>query len=155
MGIGSELRGDDGAGSRVAQTLQVLLGNQENLLFLDAGSSPESFTSPLRRFRPDLLVMVDVARFNGCPGEVRWIDLHEIDGISSMTHSLPLYLIGDYLAQELGCEVRLLGIQPESLEFGQGLSAPIENAVAEISQFMRALIEEKRRETLRFSLPHS
>ena len=134
VGIGSELRGDDAAGGRVAQALQstVEADRDPPLLIIDAGVAPENFTGTLRRFEPDLVLLIDAAQMNEAPGSIQWIDWQDTSGLSASTHTLPPYVLSEYLVNELNCEVALIGIQPQGNEFGAPLSLEVQQAIAEI-----------------------
>lgn len=136
VGIGNELRGDDAAGVRVARTLQSTAGADRDppLLIIDAGAAPENFTGLLRRFDPDLVLLIDAAQMNEAPGSIRWIAWQETSGLSASTHTLPLYMLSQYLVTELACDVALIGIQPQGNEFGASLSLEVQQAVDEIVQ---------------------
>jgi hydrogenase 3 maturation protease len=138
LGIGSELRGDDAAGIFAARLLMERLPHTEHLLVLDAGPVPENFTGPLRRFQPDLVILIDAAHMGALPGEIRWLDPQDTTGFSASTHSLPLHVFASYLAHELGCEVRLLGIQPANTGFDRELSPEVKTGV---HQAVEALIQ--------------
>ena len=68
------------------------------------------------------------------PGTIRWIDMDKLDGLSASTHSMPLSLLAKYLALEIDCDVKLLGIQPCSNEVGETVSTEVLEAVDEIVQ---------------------
>jgi len=102
------------------------------LLILDAGPAPENQTGPLRRFAPDLVILVDAARMEVSPGVVRWLAWEETTGLSGSTHTLPPATLATYLTAELGCEVALLGIQPTAVEFEASLSPAAEQAVHDV-----------------------
>ena len=40
---------------------------------MEAGPAPENFTGPLRRFRPDLVLLVDAAQMDAEPGTIGWL----------------------------------------------------------------------------------
>ena len=134
VGIGQELRGDDAAGINVARALQSTVGaiRELPLLIIDAGAAPENFTGQLRRFDPDLVLLIDAAQLNEAPGTIRWLDWQETSGLSASTHTLPPHVLAEYLVNELGCEVALIGIQPQGNEFDAPLSPPVQHAVEEI-----------------------
>ncbi len=137
VGVGNELHGDDAAGLAVARALEPLAG--EHLLVIDAGPAPENVTGALRRFAPDLIVLVDAADMGEAPGAVRWLDWESVAGVGGTTHSLPLTVLARYLIDELGCEVGLLGIQPLNVALlGSPLSAEVQAAVDAVT---RALSE--------------
>jgi hydrogenase 3 maturation protease len=128
VGIGHELNGDDAAGIAIARALQPLGETHDRLLILDAGPAPENQTGVLRRFGPDLVLLVDAAQMNEEPGAVRWLDWQETTGISASTHTLPLYVLSQYLVLEFGCEVALIGIQPLSNQIDAPLSPVVQQA---------------------------
>lgn len=109
------------------------------LLVLDAGPAPENQTGPLRRFAPDLVILVDAARMAEPPGTVRWLPWEQTVGLPGSTHTLPASLLARYLTAELACEVALLGIQPLDIEIGR-MSAPVAQAVADVSAGLAALL---------------
>ena len=110
VGVGNELYGDDAIGVYIARRLSA----SSNLLVVDACPVPERCTGPLRRFTPDLVILVDAVSMSQPPGTIRYFaEWHAADSAPA-THSLPLDLLRVYLHAELGCNVTLLGIQPET-----------------------------------------
>ncbi len=134
MGIGHELGGDDAAGVRVAGLLRKSVAANERLLALEAGPAPENFTGKLRSFRPDLVLLVDAALMNCPPGTVQWLDWRDTQGFSASTHTLPLHIMAAYLTEELGCEVALLGIQPQQTFETAPLTPEIARAVRKVAR---------------------
>jgi hydrogenase 3 maturation protease len=129
VGIGHELRGDDAAGVLLARQLEESLGDCDDFLVISAGSVPENFVGVLRRFAPNLVLMVDSARMGEEPGGVYWLNWQDTLGISASTHSLPLHVLASYLASEIGCRVCLLGIQPANISFATSLTPVVQKAV--------------------------
>lgn len=123
VGIGQELRGDDAIGLEVVRRLRPSMKARENLLLIEAGPAPENFTGPLRRFRPEVVVLVDAAQMGSLPGSVLYLDWRDVTGYRGSSHTLPLSTVAEYLEKEIGCEVWLLGIQPADNSFGEKLSA--------------------------------
>lgn len=132
LGIGHELCGDDAVGTRIASMLRARLPNDPRLLALETGPAPENFTGVLRRFQPDLILMIDAAGMDETPGTVRFLDGEALDGLSASTHTLPLELLTSFLKTELGCAVSLLGIQPEQTFADQPLRPSVQRAAEEI-----------------------
>lgn len=141
MGVGNDLRGDDSAGLIMARTLlgDESIVNLSNLLVLEGGPAPENSTGKIRAFQPDLVLIIDAANLNASPGTIQWISLESIDGMSASSHSLPLSVLAHFLILELGCDVAVLGIQPEQNGIGSELTpsvhAAVNEIVAEISTF--------------------
>ncbi len=147
VGIGHELRGDDAAGIEVARglvlptDLPVDWGSVgSTVLVLEGGAAPENTTGALRRFKPDFVLLVDAAGMGEPAGSVRWLDPLDAAGFSASTHMLPLHMLAEYLNSELGCEVALLGIQPETLDVGAGLSQTVRQAVDGVIRDLRRII---------------
>jgi hydrogenase 3 maturation protease len=117
------------------------------MLVINAGPVPENAGGPLRRFGPDLVVLVDAAEMDEVPGAVRWFAPSDATGVSASTHTLPPYLIAEYLAASLDCEVALIGIQPEGNALGDRLSPPVRKAVRSVVAGLKKVLrsESERR----------
>jgi hydrogenase 3 maturation protease len=139
IGIGNELNGDDGAGVIVARNLPKP-GIQSNWLVIDAGPAPESFTGPLRKFQPDLVLFVDAAEMGEPAGASAWLEWQSTGGLSASTHSLPLTVVTKYLIHELACQVAMIGIQPQQLEMGSSLSNAVQKTVTEVAACLSEFI---------------
>jgi hydrogenase 3 maturation protease len=122
VGMGQELRGDDGLGPCVARRLQDMVGASESALVLDAGPAPENLTGVIRRFGPDLVILVDAAQMDEIPGRIHLFDFDDCTGLTASTHSLPPSVVAEYLSRQVGCDVMLLGIQPDETSIGSPLS---------------------------------
>lgn len=117
--------------SRQSQRSQVLV--------IDAGPAPENHTGSLRRFQPDLVILVDAAQMGEPPGAIRWLRWQDTDGLSASTHTLPLHVLAQYLTVDLGCQVALLGIQPAGTCIGAPLSPTAHLAVERIVNVLDGL----------------
>jgi hydrogenase 3 maturation protease len=165
VGMGHELRGDDAAGVAVAQALQSRLAGLQTcevftplrfaseafrktpqvsatppVIVIDAGPAVENFTGPLRRFGPDLVLLIDAAQMDEAPGAVRWLAWQETDGLSASTHTLPPRVLAQYLTSELGCEVALVGVQPADTTMGAPLSQAAQAAVHAVAQALAEML---------------
>jgi hydrogenase 3 maturation protease len=146
VGVGNPFRSDDAVGIRIVHALsgQEWAAATDQVLILDAGHAPENCTGELRRFAPNLVLLIDAAELGGKPGRVEWIPEESIDGMSASTHSLPLSMLARYLTLELGCKVAVLGIQPGSNEVGERISPPVlqiaEEVAREIGESIRICI---------------
>ncbi len=116
MGIGNEMRGDDGIGVYVAKNFK-----KEGWKVIVAGQVPEDFTGEIKRLKPEKLVLVDAALMGLDPGEIRIVPVEKISDVAFSTHGMPLSFFISYLKGFVG-KIVLIGIQPERLEFGESLS---------------------------------
>jgi hydrogenase 3 maturation protease len=149
VGIGNEINGDDGAGVQIVRSLRAMPMLSQNLpehpgwLLVDAGLAPENFTGTLRRFQPDLVVLIDAAEMGLSAGEIACLDWSSAGGWSASTHTLPLNMLSSFLVSELGCQVMVLGIQPLQMGMDQPLSQEVTRAVdevvAELQNWMQAV----------------
>jgi len=134
VGIGAELRADDFAGVLVAREVQA-----RNLPFIkgiEACAAPENFTGEIINASPSLVVFVDAANLGLEAGAMRIIDRKEIQGMSFCTHTLPLYLILDYLALSMKCDVLVLGIQPKDTSVMGTQSPEVLEAISKLTRIL-------------------
>ncbi len=99
------------------------------ILLVEAGLAPENFTGTLRRFQPDLVVLIDAADMALSGGEIACVDWSAAGGWSASTHTLPLNMLSSFLVSELDCQVMVLGIQPVQMGMDQPLSQAVSRAV--------------------------
>ncbi len=142
VGIGNLLRSDDAAGVLVAREFskRACATDKDHVLVLEAGPAPENSTAELRSFAPNVVLLIDAADMGKEPGAIEWISGDDIDGMSASTHSLPLSMLMYYLTLELGCQVKLLGIQLVSNEVGEEVSVEVLEAVKEIVNGLEEVI---------------
>jgi hydrogenase 3 maturation protease len=142
VGIGNEFNGDDAAGVLVARRLgaRECSVDASHVLVIEAGQAPENITADLRRFQPQVVLLIDAAQLDAGPGDIVWIPWETTSGMSASSHSLPLSMLARYLTLEFACTVHLLGIQPAWNEPGAHLSTAVQAAVDDICQTLcRAL----------------
>jgi hydrogenase 3 maturation protease len=144
LGIGNRLGGDDAAGSYVVDmvnpTLSALSAGRQTakallpaeIMAIDAGTAPESYTSVIRRHRPDLLIVVDAADMGLSPGALRTIAPEQISILSFSTHHIPLSMFISYVEEFCG-KVLLVGVQPERTETGRGISKAVRKSVTKLA----------------------
>jgi hydrogenase 3 maturation protease len=128
VGVGSDLRGDDAAGLRVAARLAawaVRTGSTRLAAFV-GGAAPENFTGEISRFKPDCLVLVDAAHLGRRPGELALIAPEQVGGLAFSTHMLPVPFFLRYLEATTGCRSVVIGIQVAQKD----VLAPLTPAVA-------------------------
>jgi len=128
LGVGSELRGDDFAGVRVAQRLIAWCKRAgiSHLAAFEGCAAPENLTGAIASFHPSHVLLVDAAHLGIEPGEVRVIPADMVAGVSFSTHMLPAPIVLDYLTRACGCKTLVVGIQPAQMD----VCGPISPAVA-------------------------
>jgi len=150
LGIGNPLGGDDAVGPLVARRINEKLAaesdapspstsNRQTITAIDAGSAPESYTSVIRRNRPEQLILVDAADMGLPPGSIRLLSPEKIATISFSTHSMPLSTLISYV-QEFCGQVYIVGVQPKSTKAGGRLSIPVRKSGERVTEL---IIEER------------
>jgi len=154
LGVGNEFRGDDGAGIAVIRQLNQNNYPNESILLVEAGLAPENCCAVLRRFMPQLVVMVDSAYLDQKPGTVCWLTWDETCGSGFSTHTFPLQMISSYFMKELNCECWLLGIQPADVSYGEQITLAVSQAVDEIAATLAKLLLKMDDHTLKVPATH-
>ncbi len=141
LGVGNIDRGDDGAGVLASAALKKKLGQKgrSRVRVLLGYESPESLTGKIRRFRPDLVLILDAAVSRRKPGSVFLLGKKDMAMEDISTHKMPLPLLVDYLEKSVGCRVQVLGIEPRSCREGAPLSAPVRKAVEALALQLAAV----------------
>jgi hydrogenase 3 maturation protease len=131
IGVGNRLSHDDGVGPVVAQALA-----DSDWIAIDCGTSLENATGIVSREQPDLLVIVDAATMGKKPGEFFLLPLAAKDRMLASTHGLPLsFVLGNI--ESSAKETVLIGIQPEDMSFGEGLTEPVEASAQVLISLLR------------------
>jgi len=137
VGIGSEFRGDDAAGALVAAYLRDWAERRDHVKVLSGGSAPENLTGEIKQFRATHLLLIDAADAGAEPGTYHIIEPEQASGASCSTHRPPLHLFTRYLQDALGCEIVIIGIQPERLDWGSSPSDRVKESCERLAQMLR------------------
>lgn len=124
------MMGDDAAGSLLAQKIQQ--SPLETWEVLEGGSAPENYLYLIREMAPEQVLVIDAADMDLPPGEIRFIDMNNLETPFLMTtHTLPLSYLMKSL-QEFVPKVSLIGIQPRVVAFGYPISPEVRQAVERV-----------------------
>ncbi|MCJ7564297.1 MAG: hydrogenase 3 maturation endopeptidase HyCI [Candidatus Aminicenantes bacterium] len=150
LGVGNKTRGDDAAGIVCSGKLKKSLrGKARSRLKISLGyESPESLTGEIRKFDPDLVLILDAAVGPHRPGAVFLVEKDRIPDEGFSTHKLSLALFVRYLEESIGCKVMVLGIQPETIGFNvrtNELSDPVKKSVNTLAEFLSKTLAKKYR----------
>ncbi len=141
VGVGNRGRGDDAAGPRLIDQRQPEAAG----IWIDAGVAPENYLEPIARTSPDLVLIVDAVSFGGSPGECRLLDASLTETVVVSTHAGSLKLLAEYLSSRTAAQIRVLGIQPQRMELGKGLSRPVARSVRELASMLSDLLSRQSR----------
>jgi hydrogenase 3 maturation protease len=134
MGVGNPLRGDDGFGP----ALIAELSGKTRVRLLDAEETPEAFLGRVTEMSPDKLLIADVVAFGGAAGEAVLLEPDQLGKrIAISTHNLPLVMFIRLFKEKCpDTDVKLLGVQPGSIEMGQGLGPAVRRTVEALARMM-------------------
>lgn len=89
-----------------------------------AGTAPESITATLRAYQPDHIIFLDAADMGVLPGGIAVLEPGSTQANLVSSHMLPLSVVMEFIAEDTGCMVTLLGIQPDITRPGRDLPGP-------------------------------
>jgi hydrogenase 3 maturation protease len=141
VGVGNELKADDGIGLRVAKQLHEDIKSPEILII--PADVPENWIQPIIKFSPELLVLIDTADFKGKTGEVRAIRDEEISKIFTNTHSIPLVLFLESIKKKVRVRTVFIGIQPKTTQFGKPMSPQVREAGRKAVDVVKKIVSGK------------
>jgi len=148
LGIGNNLLTDEGVGVHVVRYLEEHHGDVAGVTFLDGGTLSFTLAEPIAEH--DNLIVVDAARFGEPPGTVRCLEGAEMDryltGNRASVHEVGLMDLFDIsrLSGTFPEHRALIGIEPESLEWGEYPSARVAPTIAGVSQMALDLAQRWR-----------
>ncbi len=138
-GIGNPIRTDDYVGLKIVENLKGKL--PPSVLLLEAETVPESYLSDIEEFHPTHVLLIDAAFLGLKPGDASLVDAEKIADTSAVTtHLLPLRVFCEYVKQATGAKIALLLIEPKSMEFGEGLTAPVQAAAERLTKVLLRLL---------------
>ena len=132
LGVGNPLRGDDGAGPYLIERLR----GQIDSTLLNCEEVPENFLGKIAENQPDSVLIVDAIDFGLSPGSAALLEEDELERVALSTHHAPLQLFINCVKAETGARIFVLGIQPQSMEWGNRIS----NEVKETLGFLQDMI---------------
>jgi len=162
VGIGNPCRGDDAAGSMVAEKLSVMWHGHPfdklragsghdstragaprdpashghdvpGVRVIDAQEVPENYMQQVVDERPGTVVLIDSVDLESSPGSVALLDKDQVAGYMPSTHRMPLSLLMDYLELETHARIFLIAIQPRHTAFMEPMSGEVHASVVSIA----------------------
>ena len=106
--IGNREGGDDAVGPYIADKLE----SSKNVI--NCETTPENYTSVIKKQKPERLLIIDAADMNLKPGEIRIIPKEKIGLMTISTHGIPISLLIKYLEKTVE-NILFIGIQPENM----------------------------------------
>ena len=138
LGIGNDLRTDDGLGPFIVNNLST---KHPDVFIENVGSVPEAFARPLAEFGAERVIMVDAADMRKPVGHIELVTKDRIGGIAISTHSMPLSFLMQYLEDSTNGKSILLGVQPQSIQFGEGLTPEVDKVARNLIRTIDSVLE--------------
>ena len=141
LGIGNNLRCDDGIGSIIASRIK----DKVPYIIYDAEESPENYLEKIIKDKPDNIVIIDAVDFGGEPGEFKVLEAEDIKTANLFfTHNASLSLAINYLQTRLKADIIILIIQPKLIAFGESLSLEITDTLKKLEDWFHETAKDKR-----------
>jgi hydrogenase maturation protease len=143
VGVGNPIRHDDAAGLELVTTLRRRLhqAGRGRLRIHPASSSPERLLTRLAS-EGEQVIVFDAVEARREAGAIVCARLGDTKFGYFATHNVPLRLVPG-VSEESG-RIFLVGIQPGSLEVGEGLSEPVMAALEELSAAIVSIVEGEK-----------
>ena len=140
LGVGNDLKCDDGVGPFIIKRLKEEDIEDENLIFINAETVPENFTGKLRKENPTHIIIVDACLMNGNPGDMQIVDKDDFSNIGISTHSMSLSYFVKYLEKDNDFKIIFVGIESESLDYGENLTENVEKTAFDFINILKGII---------------
>jgi hydrogenase 3 maturation protease len=124
IGVGNVLKRDDGVG--VAISRQIV--ERPNIRSLTVEVSIENYIGKINSMKPGEIVILDCMELGETPGCYRIMALGHVEDITFNTHNISLGRLKDFFP----FPAYVLGIQAQSIEFGDQLSPPVQHTAQRI-----------------------
>lgn len=141
VGVGNPIRRDDNVGVEIVRRLKGRVS--KSVLLIESETVPENFLQDIVEFNPTHTLVIDAAMMGLKPGEFKLVSLEEVSGYAISTHSLPLRIFMEYIKENTSSKVALLAVQPENVEFGEGLTDKLAKVSKEIADTLQEILSNK------------
>ena len=146
LGVGNRLRRDDRAGiDFITKLKEKWCSNkspanfEKKRLLVEAGEFPEDWFIRILDLKPEVVIVVDAVDIQADPGSVAILDAEDLpESLCFSTHRLPLKSLLK-LWGENGSKTMVIAIQPEDIDFGEGLSPRVEMSINNLINLMPSL----------------
>nr|WP_292780717.1 hydrogenase maturation peptidase HycI [Methanobrevibacter sp.] len=140
LGVGNELKCDDGVGPYIIRKLKDKNIENDKLLFIDAQTVPENFTGKIRKENPSHLIIVDACLMDSEPGDMKIVNKYDFANIGISTHSMSLSFFVRFLEQDNDMRIIFVGIEPESMDYADAPTEKVELAANDFVNILEGII---------------
>ncbi|MGB5834739.1 MAG: hydrogenase maturation protease [Thiohalocapsa sp.] len=148
LGLGNLLLSDDAVGVAVLGAMEADAATDPDLVLLDGGTLSFTLAGPIADAAR--LIVVDAAAMGEAPGKVRVLESAAMDEQltrhAKSVHEVSLADLIDIarLTDSLPPKRALIGIEPQRVDWGTELTAPVAAAVPRAANAVRALLQRWR-----------
>ncbi|MDP8247193.1 MAG: hydrogenase maturation protease [Candidatus Tritonobacter lacicola] len=146
LGMGNELKADDGAGVVLARRLIADLNSSKRITIISAGSSPENYIRNILAAEPDAIIFIDAADTGGSPGKISLHGAGSLLPSPPSTHSISPGMIMKMLSFSSQSKIRLLAIQPKTLALNGGISPEVERSINWLEKTIVEAVKNSQRD---------
>ncbi len=136
MGIGNTSRGDDAAGSLVAQQVEA----SPDVCVIDAQDVPEDYVLRAANRHPSTIVLIDSVELGAAPGAIAFLTADQLADYWPSTHRMPLGSLMRILERETHARVVAIGIQPAQTEFLAPVTDGVAASVAHVAEILNGAL---------------
>ena len=138
VGLGNVLLKDDGVGVHAVRELRKVLPRR--IVAVEVGTA---VLDALHLFEwADRIIGIDAMQAGGAPGTIYSFGVDDVEdqGVKASLHEMGL-IAGLRFLKGRRPAISMLAVEPETMETGLELSAPVQEALPKVVQAVRALAE--------------
>ncbi len=132
LGVGNPLHGDDAIGP----SLVDLLHGRIEATCINGGEVPENYLNAIRAAQPEVVLIIVALELGAEPGCMAVLDADRLRAIGNFTRNPGLAFLSVMIQDGTGADVLLVGIEPQTTDFAQELSQPVENSMQSLEKML-------------------
>lgn len=138
LGIGNNLKSDDGIGPYVIEHLKDIYS--DNIILINAQTVPENFTGKIRKEKPSHIIIIDACLMKENPGTIKIVDRNDFTNIGISTHSMSLSYFVKYLEQDNNFKIIFIGIEPKTMDFANALTKDVKISADKLIKIIKEIV---------------
>ncbi|MDI6645119.1 MAG: hydrogenase maturation peptidase HycI [Methanobacteriaceae archaeon] len=141
LGIGNDMRGDDGLGPEIILRLSETLMD-DDITLINGGNVPENFTGSIKEVKPSHIILIDAVDFKKKPGYIKLVKKEKISNYNISTHAMPISFLINYLEHSTNANIVLIGIQPKNMDLNSKMSIEVEESLLYLTDLLERLLKK-------------
>lgn len=140
LGVGNELKSDDGVGPFIINKLIEENFEKDNVLLINSKTVPENYTGKIRKEQPSHVIIVDACLMGAQPGDIKIVDEKDFVNIGISTHSMSLSYFVKYLQKSMDFKIIFVGIEPETMDWGENPTLNVEKTAYDFINLLKGCV---------------